>query len=258
MLGVKDKLEDPADRIRQYQLTNDMELRNGLLMEYLYIPRSAAVQLRGILSNALQEEDLVNQGVITLMECMDRYDSTKGAKFETYAFLRVKGALIDYIRKQDFVPHHVRRLSRQIDKAYMEVANKNMKEPTLQEVADYMELPGGQIDKNVRAMNNAVMLSYENVLQDVNHYVARGELECKERESKPEDNLFYKEIKKVLADAIEELGEKERLVITLYYYEELKYIQIADILGIGESRVCQLHTRAILKLKTKLESYMKG
>lgn len=244
--------------LREYQETKDTELRNELLMNYLYIARSAAVQMRGILPNAIQEEDLVNQGVLALMDCIERYDEAKGAKFETYAFLRVKGALIDYIRKQDWVPHRTRRLGKQIEKTYMEIANEKLREPSMEEIAERMEMTGEKLDENLRAINNSVVLSFENVIQDMTVFMAKSELANQDDSVKPEANIFRQEMKQMLARAIEGLSEKERLVITLYYYEELKYAQIAEILEIGESRVCQIHTKAILKLKLQLEDYMKG
>ena len=258
MPDVLEEQQDSTEKLEGYLRTQEEELRNELLMDYLYIVRRAAVQLRGIMKGSVDEEDLINQGAIALMECLERYDSTKGAKFETYAFLRVRGALIDYIRRQDWIPHQTRRLGKKVDQAYMEMANRYMREPTMEEIAQYLEMPVEKLDQNMRVMNNSVILSFENVLQGIAEHSIKAEPVSMDVSIRPEANLFEKEIKQVLADAIDELTEKERLVITLYYYEELKYAQIAEIMGVGESRICQLHTRAILKLKIKLEEYMKG
>lgn len=245
-------------KLEEYLRTDDVDLRNELLMDYLYIVRRAAVQLRGILKSSVEEEDLINQGVLALMECLERYDGTRGAKFETYAFIRVRGALIDYIRKQDWIPHRTRRLGKQIDQAYMEVANEKLREPSMEEVARHMEMPVEKLDQNIEVMNHSVILSFENVLQDLAAFSMKSEPASMDLSIRPEASLFQKEIRRVLAEAIDTLTEKERLVITLYYYEELKYAQIAEVMGVGESRVCQLHTKAILKLKIKLEEYRKG
>ncbi len=245
-------------KLEEYLRTDDVDLRNELLMDYLYIVRRAAVQLRGILKSSVEEEDLINQGVLALMECLERYDGTKGAKFETYAFIRVRGALIDYIRRQDWIPHRTRKLGKQIDQAYMDIANEKMREPSVEEIAAYMDMPVEKLDQNMTVMNNSVILSFENVLQDLAQFSLKAEPASTDLSGRPEASLFQKEVKQVLADAIDTLTEKERLVITLYYYEELKYAQIAEVMGVGESRVCQLHTKAILKLKIKLEEYRKG
>lgn len=250
--------ENLAEQLAVYRRTEDIELRNQILMACLYIPRVVASQLRGVISGSVQEEDLVNQGVITLMECMERYDPSKGAKFETYAFLRVRGAMIDYIRKQDFIPHRMRRLGKEIEQAYAAVANEKMREPEMDELAEYIGIPKERLDENIRAINSSVMLSFETVLQDVSQYAAREGLVSRDTDGRPEEQYVETEAKRVLAEAIEGLPEKERLVVTLYYYEELKYMQIAEVIGVGESRVCQIHTKAILHLKNKLEAYMKG
>ena len=107
-------------------------------------------------------------------------------------------------------------------------------------------------------MNHAAVLSFESVLQDMTAVFAKGELEAGDMDGKPEESLYYKELMEMLTAAINGLGEKERLVITLYYYEELKYSEIAEVMGVGQSRVCQIHTKAIGKLKNCLEGYMRG
>lgn len=244
--------------LREYRRTEDLHLRNEVLMSYLPIVRSAAGQFRGILSGNIQEEDLINQGVLALMDCLDKYDETKGAKFETYAFLRVRGALIDYIRRQDWVPHQARRLGKQVQEAYMELANQNMREPTMTEIAGHMGIPQEKLEKNRRDMNNSVVLSFENMLQDFSCFAEQEKLQIKDRSSIPEESYLYKELNECLANAIKELPERERLVITLYYYEELKYTEIAEILEVGESRVSQIHSKAIMKLRQSLEQFRKG
>ena len=232
--------------------------KDSLILQYLPIVRKAAVQLRGMAGSLLQEEDLVDQGVIALMECLERYDESRGAKFETYAFLRVRGAMIDYIRSQDWVPHRARNFQKKVDEACAMISNEKMREADAQEVADYLDIPVEKVENHIQYMNHAAVLSFENVLQDMTGLVAKGELEAEDVSTKPEESLFYKELREQLAAAIDSLGEKERLVISLYYYEELKYSEIAEILGIGQSRVCQIHTKAIGKLNASMEEYMKG
>ena len=138
------------------------------------------------------------------------------------------------------------------------ISNEKMREADAQEVADYLDIPVEKVENHIQYMNHAAVLSFENVLQDMTGLVAKGELEAEDVSTKPEESLFYKELREQLAAAIDSLGEKERLVISLYYYEELKYSEIAEILGIGQSRVCQIHTKAIGKLKASMEEYMKG
>ncbi|KAA6139754.1 FliA/WhiG family RNA polymerase sigma factor [Clostridium sp. HMb25] len=250
--------QDFIKSLEKYQATKDLELRNELTMSCIYIVRSAASQMRGIASGYAQEEDLINQGVLALMDCMDRYDKTKGAKFETYAYMRVRGALIDFIRKQDWVPHRARNFNKKIEEAYASLSNRNMREPDVEEIASYLDIPPEKVESHLQYMNHSVVISLESMLEDITGTILRAEPENRNDSYKPEESLYYKEICRTLTTSIESLKEKERLVITLYYYEELKYAEIAEILEISESRVCQIHTKAITKLKEDLIEYVRG
>ena len=250
--------QDFIKSLEKYQATKDLELRNELTMSCIYIVRSAASQMRGIASGYAQEEDLINQGVLALMDCMDRYDKTKGAKFETYAYMRVRRALIDFIRKQDWVPHRARNFNKKIEEAYASLSNRNMREPDVEEIASYLDIPPEKVESHLQYMNHSVVISLESMLEDITGTILRAEPENRNDSYKPEESLYYKEICRTLTTSIESLKEKERLVITLYYYEELKYAEIAEILEISESRVCQIHTKAITKLKEDLIEYVRG
>lgn len=250
--------QDFIKSLEKYQATKDLELRNELTMSCIYIVRSAASQMRGIASGYAQEEDLINQGVLALMDCMDRYDKTKGAKFETYAYMRVRGALIDFIRKQDWVPHRARNFNKKIEEAYASLSNRNMREPDVEEIASYLDIPPEKVESHLQYMNHSVVISLESMLEDITGTILRAEPVNRNDSYKPEESLYYKEICRTLTTSIESLKEKERLVITLYYYEELKYAEIAEILEISESRVCQIHTKAITKLKEDLIEYVRG
>lgn len=251
-------IEDSMEELLEYQKNGDLEVRNRLVLSYLYIVRSAAVQLRGAAANSGQEEDLLNQGVLALMECMERFDASKGAKFETYAYIRVRGAMIDYIRKQDFIPHRTRNMGKKINEAYMQLANETMREPTLEELSEYLKLDAGKLNQYMKDINNSAVLSFEGMLNEVTGMAVKQELPMTDMDLKPEESFMKQEIQTILADGIDSLSDKEKAVISLYYYEEIKYAGIAKIMGIGESRVCQIHTKAILKLKTIMEEYMRG
>ena len=173
-----------------YLKNGSQELRNKLIVHFLPIVRSAAAQLRGMSGSSTEEEDLIDQGVLALMECLDRYDVSKGAQFETYAFIRVRGAMIDYIRSQDWVPHRARNFQKKVEEACSILSHKQMREPDVNEVADYLELPVEKVENHIKYMNHANLLSFESVLQDMTAIVAKGELESGDIEGKPEENLF--------------------------------------------------------------------
>ena len=247
-----------ARMLKEYQQTGSPELREKLINEYIHLVRSAAVQMRGMASGYAQEEDLVNQGVLALMDCLERYDETRGAKFETFAFLRVRGSLIDFIRSQDWVPHRARSLQRHIEEAFRQLANEKMREPEAAEVAAYMGRPTEKIESHLQYMDRASILSFEGMMQDAQENASRMEPESPDLSLRPEESYCRQELTEVLARAVEGLTEKERLVITLYYYEELKYADIARVLDVVESRVCQIHTKAVKKLRDSLREYMEG
>ena len=171
---------------------------------------------------------------------------------------RVRGSLIDFVRSQDWVPHRARSLQRHIEEAFRQLANEKMREPDAAEVAAYMGLPTEKIESHLQYMDRASILSFEGMMQDAQENASRMEPESPDLSLRPEESYCRQELTEVLARAVEGLTEKERLVITLYYYEELKYADIARVLDVVESRVCQIHTKAVKKLRDSLREYMEG
>lgn len=237
--------------------TRDEGLRNELVLHYQYIARSVAMQMRGIFSRYAQIEDIVNQGILTLIDCVERFDPEKQAKFETYAYLRVKGAVVDFVRKQDWVPRRVRKTAKEIAEASQTLANQLMREPTDQELVDFLKITEGELHKNYAEISGAVTFSFEALLENA-WQKENSQLVVESEEGQPEERLFDKELKSQLVQALESLNERERLIVSLYYYERLRFNEIAKILEVSESRICQLHTRIMLKLRQKMEFYIKG
>lgn len=248
---------DPVELMERYQQQRDTKTRNELVMHYSYIARTVAVQLRGISANYAQMEDIVNQGIITLIDCVEKFDPGKGIKFEAYAFMRVKGAVIDFIRKQDWLPRRVRQMAKNITAAHDKLCNELMREPTEQELADYLGIPVQTLTKYYGEISNSIMLSFEGLIQNVNQM---GEVlsDYADENSGVENNVFRQELHDVFKEAIDSLSERERLVVSLYYYEHLKLSDISKILGVSDQRVSQINSKAILKLRKRLEEYMKG
>ena len=250
----KYKLDNPAAALVQYQATGSPELRNDLVLHYSYIAKSVAVQMRGITGSYAQVEDIVNEGVLTLMDCLDKYTPNKGMKFENYAYMRIRNANIDFVRKQDWVPRRVRRTAREVSEAYNALSTELMREPTNKELAAYMNVDESVIHKHLTEMNAGAVMSFEDLLQSA---MPGGEASLPSGdEDLPERGLMRDELRTQLAEAIEGLTEKERLVVTLYYYEHLKLHEIATIMGVSESRISQTHSKAVLKMRKKLSSYV--
>ncbi len=252
-------LENPEKKLKKYQQTEDAELRNQLILHYSYIAKSVAVQMRGITSAYAQVEDITNEGIIAILDCLDKFDASKGMSFENYAYMRAKSATIDFVRKQDWVPRRVRRTSREVGTAYNELATELMREPTNQELADYLGVTEPELDKHYLEMNSGSVLSFEDLLANAMEGSEIGSQLASESQSTfPEKNLMENELRDELANAIDALTERERTIISLYYYENLKLREIAEIIGVSESRISQIHTQSILQLNHALTSYLHG
>lgn len=251
-------MENPAELLAEYQKTGNLELRNTLVMHYSYIAKTVAAQMRGITSSYAQMEDIVNQGIITLIDCIDKYTPARGMKFESYAFMRVKCANIDFVRKQDWLPRRVRKTARDVTAAYNELSSELMREPTHREIAEHLGVSEDMVEKHFSEISNSVMLSFEMLMQNSLAGVEGTPGAREDVELQPENRLMKSELREQLMAAIDQLTERERLVISLYYKEHLKFAEIAEILSVSESRVCQTHSKAILKMRQRLEAYMKG
>ncbi len=237
----------------QYRKSKDVNLRNEIVMSYSYIAKAIAGQMRGVTSNYAQMEDIVNQGIITLIECVDKYDETKNVRFETYAFTRVKHSIIDYLRGQDFLPRRLRQSSKDIKEAEYNLGNRLMREPTLAEVAGYLNVTEQQLSKTYSELSKASLIS----LDELYHKDKEdGGQDISDDETHLDAGLFRQEQKEEIVKAIERLSERERTIISLYYFEKLKLLEIAKIMSVSESRISQLHVKALNKLKTYLEEYI--
>lgn len=252
-------LPDAEAAFAAYRQGGDAELRNKLVMHYSYIAKSVAVQMRGITGGYAQVEDVVNEGILTLMDCLDKYTPEKGMKFENYAYMRVRNANIDFVRKQDWVPRRVRRAAREMSDAYNLLSTRLMREPTGRELAEHLGVSEETVAKNLADTSAGAVLSFEDMLAgalpgavEAASIVGGGEAEL------PEQGLMQDELRGELIQAIEALTEKERLVVSLYYYEHLKLHEIAEIMGVTESRVSQTHSKAIMRMRSRLTAYMRA
>jgi len=236
----------------KYQQTKSINIRNKILTAYLYIVTVNAKRMSAVYKNKAELEDIVNQGVIALIECVDRFDWRRGVQFDTFASIRVRGSIIDYLRKQDWIPRDIRKMSLKIENAYLELQAKLNGPPTDEEVADCLGMKMDEYKKILSQANSLIMLSYEELLSDVG-----GFKEPTSSIKAPEQKIQENELADMITSTIDNLNEKERLIISLYYYEELSLKEIAAILSITPSRVSQIHTKALLKMKHTLSDYIK-
>lgn len=240
---------DVVQSIQEYRATGNVNLRNDIVLRYLDVVRLIAVSLRNIYLKYASADDVINEGVIALIGAIETFDPERGVKFETYANLKIKGAIIDYVRRQDWVPRQVRHFGKELDAAYSTLFNNLGRHPKNDEIAEYMGITKEKLLRQMSDAAGAITLSFEELLYEDNFNVEGGKTADRE--------MYEKEQKKVVAQAIDELNPKAKQVITLYYYEKLKFSEIGQVLGVSESRVCQIHSKAILHLKLALEQYIK-
>jgi RNA polymerase sigma factor for flagellar operon FliA len=242
---------------RNTQISSD--LREQIVLEHTPLIRYIVNRIAVRLPSHIDLDDLHNTGVIGLMDAIEKYDPDKNCKFKTYAEFRIKGAILDQLRSLDWVPRSVRQKSRRLERAYGEVEQRLGRSASDDEVADSLGL---QIDKFHELLNQVRGISLVN-LEEIRGTNSDGDrtgtyadiIEDVNSEN-PFASLKLAEMKQAIAQTIGALPEKERLVISLYYYEDLNMKEIGGILGITESRVCQIHTKAVLRLRAKLKSLL--
>lgn len=239
---------------KEYLETREIEARNEIVLQYMDLVKKIVLRFKGSYNGFGQMDDMINQGIIALIDAVEKFRPELGNKFETYASLKIRGAIIDFMRKQDWVPRNQRSLAKELDDVYSELYTKNGKEPTKEEIAEKMEISVEHLEKILQQRHNSVILSYEETIEE-KMAVAMPLTINKSEGKSPEDEVLYEELKSKLTEAIEQLNEKEKLVVSLYYYENLKLREIAEIMNITESRVSQIHSASIIKMKHRLKNY---
>lgn len=230
------------------------ELREQIIVEYASLVRIVAGRLSMYLGYNVEYDDLVGYGIFGLIDAIDKFDVNKDVKFETYASLRIRGSILDQIRKMDWIPRTVRQKQKKIDEAIKKIETRTGRAALDEEIVNELEV------SNEELLNWQNQLKITNVVS-LNEYVEQGMEPTMDARGnshfiQPEDAIAEEELKKVLEQSLEVLTEKERKVITLYYYEDLTLKEISNVLEVSESRISQLHTKALMKMKKTMGPYM--
>jgi len=245
-----------AELWREYKKDATEEARERLILHYSPLVKFVAGRVASGLPQNIEQADLVSYGIFGLIDAIDKFDLERGFKFETYAISRIKGAIIDELRSIDWVPRSVRAKARAIERAYSKLENELRRNPDDSEVAAELEMTQGELDHTLSQISFTGLVALDELLGgggsgDGSGSSTLGDTVA-DRANDPVEAFEVDEMKHLLADMIMRMGDRERLVLTLYYYEGLTLAEIGQILGVTESRVCQIHTKAILQLRSRL------
>ncbi len=239
----------------EYHKTKSADIREQLILEYAPLVKLVAGRLSMYLGFNVEYDDLVSYGIFGLIDAIDKFDLMKDVKFETYASLRIRGSILDQIRKMDWIPRTIRQRQKKIEAAIKDIERDSGHVATDAEIAAKMDISEDEYQNWQNQMKVTGVVS-------LNEFVEQGSDIPEDRGSgtasfvKPEEAVEKEELKKMLAESLEKLTDKEKKVILLYYYEELTLKEISEVLEVSESRVSQLHTRALQKMRERLGDYL--
>ncbi len=249
---------NPAD-VKQlwaeYKETGDRRLRDQLIVRYSPLVKFVAGRVSAGLPRTIEQADLVSYGMFGLIDAIDKFDTSRSIKFETYAITRIKGAIIDELRSIDWVPRSVRAKARSVEQAYGALEASLGRAPSDAEVAAELQISETDLQQIFGQISYVGIVALDEVISggrpDRADSTTFGDTLADVGEG-PMAAYEVEEMKQILAGAINRLGDREKIVLTLYYYENLTLSQIGEVLGVTESRVCQIHTKAVMQLRGRL------
>ncbi|SCG83423.1 RNA polymerase sigma factor for flagellar operon FliA [Proteiniborus sp. DW1] len=234
---------------RNYKETKDLSYKQVLIEKYIQLVKIVAGRMYNFYGGNVEYEDLVGFGIFGLIDAIDKFDINRDLKFETYAQIRIRGAIIDNLRKLDWIPRGLRKKAKEMERAINILENRLGRSATTKEIAFELKTTETEVESILSEISTLNIVSLEEAL------INKGETYDNLSDLDSPERIFEnKELKFLLKEAIENLTEKEKIVISLYYYEGLTYKEIASVLEVSESRISQLHSKAILSLKNLLAS----
>ena len=239
---------------QEYMQTGKSEIREQLIAEYAQLVKLVAGRLSMYLGYNVEYDDLVGYGIFGLIDAIDKFDYSKNVKFESYASLRIRGAILDQIRKMDWLPRSIRQKQKKIDAAMSKIETEKGHVATDEEIAEELEITVDELNRWQEKTKASNLISLDEYTETGSE--AKIESVTNTHFDQPEEVLEKEELKIKLTEAINSLTEKERNVITLYYYEEMTLKEISLVLNVSESRVSQLHTKALGRMRKTLGEYL--
>ncbi|MFH0926173.1 MAG: FliA/WhiG family RNA polymerase sigma factor [bacterium] len=231
-------------------------VKDKIILQYAYLVKHIAYRIAMRLPPQVDIEDLINAGIIGLIDAVNKFDTKRGVKFNTYAESRIRGAILDELRSLDWVPRSVRQKVRKLEKLYRDLEAKLGRPAEDEEIAQAMGIRIEELQEIVEQARGTVLFSLDELWNTEGKGDGNALLDClmspRDSSNDPLLSCRLEEIKERTARVIEELPLKEKLVISLYYYDELTMKEIGQVINVTESRICQLHTKAVIRLRSKL------
>ena len=247
------KLEDPEKVMLRYKETGNVELRNQLVMHYLQYVNIAIYSMRSILLSNIPFDDFFNQGIIALIDCIERYDPSRGASFDTYSYMGIRGSILKYLRKQNWLPNRVWEARKRIAQGRIDLEQELLREPTDKELAEHLEMTEKQLNNLISEITVVETVSFEELLE--NTYSGITENTGLISDIDISDNLLQQEMLDALANAINKLPPKQKQVIALYYYENLNLREIGEVLDVSQQRVSQIRSKTLEVLTEAMKDF---
>jgi RNA polymerase sigma factor FliA len=242
-----------------YKDRGDQALRDQLLVHYSPLVKYVAGRVAVGLPQNVEQADLISYGMFGLIDAVDKFDPARGYKFETYAIARIKGAILDELRSIDWVPRSVRAKARSLERAYGKLEALHRRTPTDEEVATELGLSDDQFQALLGQLSLLGIVALDELLSvsgERGESMTLGDT-IADASDGPVGAYEVEEMRQLLADSINRMPEREKIVLTLYYYESLTLAEIGQVLGVTESRVCQIHTKAVLQLRSKMAAVVR-
>jgi RNA polymerase sigma factor for flagellar operon FliA len=248
--------EELGELWESYSENGSIAIRDALIQNYLYLVRYVAGKMAMSVPPSVEIDDLVSAGVVGLMDAIGKYDPRRDTKFETYAVARIRGAIVDDLRSLDWVPRSIRRKARMLEEAYCNLENELGRAASDEEISRKLNMSVGDFRTIVEEIVSAGLLSLDDFVgsPDGERSTRIIDLVCSKEGSSPSAPIESEQMREILANAIMNLPSKERTVVALYYYEDMTLKEIGRTLGVSESRISQIHTKAMLRLRGRLRS----
>lgn len=252
-MTLTDQHADPEQLWADYVATRSQEARDKLIVQYSPLVKYVAGRVGVGLPRNVDQNDLTSFGVFGLIDAIEKFDPERGYKFETYAISRIKGAILDELRSIDWVPRSVRSKARNVEKAMAKLEGEHGRTPTDAELADEMGLSEDQLMNTLSQISFVGVAALDEMLAggDRGESITLGDTVA-DRKAGPTETYEIEEMRQLLASAINGMPEREKVVLTLYYYEGLTLAEIGRVLSVTESRVCQIHTKAVIHLRSRV------